>query len=546
MTIQELRLYFMQEHRRDKRLTIINYLLITTGIIIILGLIAFLFKATDASVSEKISEAFGGQAHDPWYVKYLFIGVIAGCIIYPFYQLWKLSKRPRQIEELLSKLENGAKANSIEEYKEYKITLPLLKVNLKLCPVTFVMINLHNDLTFYKLPVKSFYIPDMKIVMSGGNLEKLNQIRGELYGGEDTDKNIVDENNYIATPVKTVDEFKTFLNENLKDKIDSIDSQRKGIRKMIMIVVPLVLIVVFGLLGYIYYTSYNSVAEGDYSGSGAVSVIIPVFVVMVAVSLIYGFYMKSKYKKMAGTEAGADNTYLAGASFNEQIFGKIIRFINPTVEYIPIGHIGLTEFLESGMFEKKNYNIRGNDQISGRHNGVPFIMCELWVGYKRNFTDEKEEADSVFSGQFFVAKFNKRFSSTVFIRPKSGLKGIWGNNDIRGYTNTIGEKVSLEDPEFMDMFDVHAEDQIEARYILTPSMMERIKGLSKKTGGQFYIAFNNNKITVANNSKTSSFGVGYFSSLSKNDNKLFVDFYNNMCNQFSIIDDLKLNVKIWK
>jgi len=544
MTTQELRLYFIQEHRRDRKLTIINYVIIALGILLILGLIGALFKFTGASVSKAISDAFGGQEHDPWYVKYIFVGVLAGCILYPFYQLWKINKRPQQINELLAKIEAGGKANSIDEYKEYKVTIPLIKVNYKMCPVTYVMINLSNDLKFYKLPIKSLHIPDLKIVLSGGNLAKLKDIKKELYADEEeTD---ITPSNEVATPIKSVDEFRTFLNENLKDKIDNIDSQRKKTRKSIMIVVPLVLIAIFGLVGYIYYTSYRSVAEGDYSGQGSISIIIPVFVVMVIISLIYGFYMKSKHSKLAGTEAGENNNYLGGASFNEQIFGKIIKFVNPTVEYVPIGHIGLPEFLESSMFEEKNYEIKGNDQISGRHNGVPFIMCELWVGYKRNFTDEKEGADSVFSGQFFVARFNKRFSSTVFIKPKSTLKVIWGNNDIRGYTHTIGEKVMLEDPEFTDMFDVYAEDQIEARYILTPSMMERIKELAKKSGGQFYIAFNNNKITVANNSQSSKFGVSYFGSLGKNDNKLFVDFYNNICNQFAIIDDLKLNVKIWK
>ncbi len=545
MTIQNLRLYFLEEHRRDRKLTIINYILIALGILLIVGLIGALFILTGASVSTAIADAFGGGEHDPWYVKYIFIAVLVGCALYPFFQLWKINKRPKQIEELLAKIETGRKANSIDEYKEYKITIPLLKVNFRLCPVTYVMINLSNDVKFYKLPIKSIHIPDMKVVLSGGNLAKLNQIKAELYADADQERS-VGASGFTATPIKPVEEFRVFLNDNLKDTIDNIDSQRKKTRKMIMIVVPIVLIIVFGMVGYLYYKSYTSVAEGDYSGQGAMHLVIPFFVIMIIVSLIYGYYMKSKYNRMAGTEASADNTYLAGASFNEQIFGKIIRFINPTVEYVPIGHLGLPEFLESGMFEEKNYEIKGNDQISGFHNGVPFIMCELWVGYKRNFSDEKEGPDSVFSGQFFVARFNKRFSSTVFIRPKTGLKGIWGNNDISGYTNRIGEKVSLEDPEFMNMFEVYAEDQVEARYILTPSLMERIKELARKTGGQFYIAFSKNKITVANNSQSSKYGVGYFNSLSKNDNKLFVDFYNNMCNQFSIIDDLKLNIKIWK
>jgi hypothetical protein len=103
----------------------------------------------------------------------------------------------------------------------------------------------------------------------------------------------------------------------------------------------------------------------------------------------------------------------------------------------------------------------------------------------------------------------------------------------------------LEDPEFMDMFNVYGTDQVEARYILTPALMERIKSVARRTKGQFYIAFSNNKITVTNHNN-SKFGIGHFTSLTKDNNKLLVEFYENVCDEFAIIDDLKLNINIWK
>ena len=36
------------------------------------------------------------------------------------------------------------------------------------------------------------------------------------------------------------------------------------------------------------------------------------------------------------------------------------------------------------------------------------------------------------------------------------------------------EEIELEDPEFMEHFRVYSTDQVEARYILSPSMMERL------------------------------------------------------------------------
>jgi len=543
MTTHELKELLLKEHKRDKRLTFINYVLICFGILLIVGIIAYLIINSGGSVTKAVSDSFGGGESDPWWSKYIFIAVLAGCVIYPFFQMWKLSKRPREIDELIVRIESGGTANSIDSYKEYKITIPLGKANYKICPVSYVMINFNNDVKFYKLPLHNAYIADLKIMLSGADLDKLNQVRSELYSLDNADspQRDLSVEKYTETPLKTVEEFKTFLNENLKDTIDKIETQRKKTRTMSMVMVPLVIIVVLGIIGYAYYSNFKSVEAGDYSGMGTITTIVPIFIVLIIGSFAYSFYMKQKYKEKA-----VSGELTPAESINEGVFKKIIKFINPTVEYIPMGHVGLSEFMESNLFIEKNYEIRGNDQISGFHNSVPFIMCELWVSYKRSFTNEKEAPDSVFAGQFFVARFNKRFTSTVYIRPRLGFKGSWINNSISAYTQTIGDKVKLEDPEFSDMFDVYSDDQIDARYILTPSLMERIKELAKRTKGQYHIAFHNNKITVLNNNQASNFGVGYFESLTKDDNKLFVDFYKNISDEFAIIDDLKLNIRIWK
>jgi len=556
MTTHELRELFLKEHRRDRRLTLVNYIIICIIAAIVLGLIAFLFIVTEASVSEAISGAIGGGEHDPWYVKYIFIGVIGGCVLYPFYHIWKLGKRPAKIEELLSKIAAGAKATTIQDVVEYKVTIPFLKVNFKLCPVTTAVIYLDSDVKPYQLPIHNYYFADMKILLSGGNVKKLNDIKKELYSEDNanSDKGLFGEISTgeavdgTPTPLKSVDEFRTFLNENLKDSIDSIEKQRTTTRRLTMIITPLVILAVLGVAGYYYYSTYQSVVAEDYSDIGSTNMVILFFAAILVLGFGYSYFQRWKYKNSQGTQTVADSdAYASGASFNENVFGKIIKFINPTVEYMPIGHVGLPEFLESGLFEEKNYRINGNDQISGRHNGVPFIMCELWVTNKRSFSDEKDSPDNVFSGQFFVAKFNKSFSSPVYIKPRRGWKGFLSDSDgAANYTYTIGEKIKLEDPEFMDMFDVYGTDQVEARYILTPSTMERIKNIAKRTKGHFYVAFNNNKITVTNNSNETKFGVGFFDSLTKNDNKLLVDFYETIRDQFAIIDELKLNMKIWK
>ena len=41
------------------------------------------------------------------------------------------------------------------------------------------------------------------------------------------------------------------------------------------------------------------------------------------------------------------------------------------------------------------------------------------------------------------------------------------------------EQIKLEDPDFKEMFDAHGKNQVEARYILRPTMIERLKDIRR-------------------------------------------------------------------
>lgn len=565
MTVHELRVLFMEEHKRDKKFTFLNFFLI---IVLISAIIGFLFY-----IGANFKDMFGDlYSSDPanenpysWWPK-VALPVAGLCLIgYPFFRLWKLSKRPAEIEDLLTRIEQGAKATDVNDYVDYKITLPLGKITFKLVPVNMAMIFLDVDAKAYQLPIRKIYMADLKLFLSGANMAKLDEIREALYGDDDD----VDEN-YIAskvvgqdrevdvkpaevvmTPIKPVEEFKVFLNEELKGTLEGMEKNRKSTKSQFIIWTAVILALMGGVVYYLFSSTMNAQAAGDYSGGNQTIFIIGFFAVALVGSFVYSRYVRSKHQYTSkGGVAGMENATsgaAGGGDFKQKVFKRIVNFVNPTVEYVPIGHIGLPEVLESGLFDRKGYEIGGSDQIMGRHNGVPFIMCDLQVHFQRNFTNEKEGPDEVFCGQYFVARFNKKFSTPVFIKARTGFKGNFTDNSIGAYLTNEGSKVQLEDPEFMKMFDVYSDDQIEARYILTPALMERIKELAKRTKGKYYIAFTNNKITVANNSRTDNFemGWGLNKSFTKNDNEIIVTFYKDLVDQFALIDDLRLNIKIW-
>ena len=76
---------------------------------------------------------------------------------------------------------------------------------------------------------------------------------------------------------------------------------------------------------------------------------------------------------------------------------------------------------------------------------------------------------------------NKRFKGQTYVEKNK----IDAFNWLRNKTNKKGfSQVTLEDPEFEKQFDVQSTDQVEARYLLTTSFMERLNKLSHVIGAK--------------------------------------------------------------
>ncbi|MEM7647173.1 MAG: DUF3137 domain-containing protein, partial [Pseudomonadota bacterium] len=103
--------------------------------------------------------------------------------------------------------------------------------------------------------------------------------------------------------------------------------------------------------------------------------------------------------------------------------------------------------------------------------------------------------------------------------------------------------IKMEDPEFEKEFVVYGTDQQQARYVLTPDMMVRIKEIRSKYGSLVRLSFLNSRVFVAislrkNNFEPRSFG-----------DPLCLDEISKMHDLFSdfvgLVDDLNLNTRIW-
>ena len=90
---------------------------------------------------------------------------------------------------------------------------------------------------------------------------------------------------------------------------------------------------------------------------------------------------------------------------------------------------------------------------------------------------------------------------------------------------------------------VYGTDQIEARYILSPALMERILLFGRKAGKKIYLSFLGSKVFAAIPVQENMFEPKVFSSVL--DFNVIAEYYAQLQLGVGIVDELNLNTRIW-
>jgi len=285
-------------------------------------------------------------------------------------------------------------------------------------------------------------------------------------------------------------------------------------------------------------------------------IIITFVAVFVAVIFIVNYMMEHRYHLFAlfGVVVGA--AYLARwiyysitknyvSEFKAKIIRPLIKSIDRSFKYLPDHYLSEDDFVDSQIFPRRPDRSNGNDYISGRVDGVKIEFSDYHAEIRSKSSDNGNSYSTMFQGLFMVSEFNKEFKGTTIVLPDTAQKvfgdlvGGW----LQSKSSSMYELVKMDDPSFEKKFVVYATDQIEARYILTHSLMQRILKLKNKTGSPLYVSFTNNKLYLAIEYNKDLFEPTIFSSLLQYKNA--VDYAKTLHLAFNIVQDLKLNEKLW-
>lgn len=210
------------------------------------------------------------------------------------------------------------------------------------------------------------------------------------------------------------------------------------------------------------------------------------------------------------------------------------------------GFLGLTYRLKPEDFPFASFDQAGlmpghhrcklEDNIAGTHDDVAFDLAECRLE-RRQRTRRGTNYVQVYHGVLFRFTFPKRFEGKTLVSRDAGAIG----NFFKGMDKE--QRIHLEDPRFEKLFAVYATDQVEARYLLTPALMERIMALAEHIGQKSVeMAFLDDHLLLSIRVTKDQFeGGGMFQSMT--DAARIEELLKEICLVYDVIDTLKINIK---
>lgn len=234
--------------------------------------------------------------------------------------------------------------------------------------------------------------------------------------------------------------------------------------------------------------------------------------------------------------------------FKDKIIRQLIHYIDDQLDYQPTKCIPQHQYAKSNIFIQKPDRYKGEDFICGKVGETQISFSELHAEYKTTTTDKKGRKQThwhtIFKGIFFEADFNKEFKTRTYVLPDTMEKtfGFLGKK-LQSMNFARPPLVKLEDPEFERHFVVYGEDQVEARYILSPGLMQRLMDFRNKSNKSVSLSFVENSIYVAIPESKNLFEPRLFRS--NLDPGFIREYYDFLELTIGIVEDLNLNLRIW-
>lgn len=229
--------------------------------------------------------------------------------------------------------------------------------------------------------------------------------------------------------------------------------------------------------------------------------------------------------------------------FKQEVVGKIVTFIHPDLAFDHTRFIPQSVYNKSKLYLSSISRYNGDDMVSGTVGKTTIRFSELHTQQVRK-SGKNTTVVTIFRGLFFVADFNKHFIGETFVLPDVAESTFGGLGTFFQKMNMSRPSlVKLEDIEFEKAFAVYGTDQIEARYILSTALMQRIVAFKKKTKCDVSMSFIDSSVFIGIPVGRDLFEAPMLSSMINY--SMIAEYFSYLMLCIGIVEDLDLNTRIW-
>ncbi len=169
-----------------------------------------------------------------------------------------------------------------------------------------------------------------------------------------------------------------------------------------------------------------------------------------------------------------------GATLKRQYCSAIASAMGATFEiggFAPPAFDRLRSMNLVPSFARSNFE----DLFSGAYKNSAFEIYEGHLEQRHTDSKGRTRYTTVFRGQLIRMRFPREFLGVTIVRRDAGVFNVFGGGKADGRKL---ERVRLVDSRLERAFEVWGTDQVEARYLLHPVMMERLLELETKLHGK--------------------------------------------------------------
>ena len=195
-------------------------------------------------------------------------------------------------------------------------------------------------------------------------------------------------------------------------------------------------------------------------------------------------------------------------SYKGIVVKRVVDALGHGMTYRPASTFTKTDFIGMHLFDRKPERWTAEDEVCGKKNAVTYSLHEVRASYMQRTGKHRREI-IIFRGLIVRLDFNKNFVGHTIVVSNSQaqiLGGLFGESETRGGK----EMVRLENPDFEKEFAVYSTDQQQARYLLTPKLMELVLRAQIVLVGELRLSFHDNSMFVTVPQEKDRFEVSLF------------------------------------